>query len=615
MNIFEKNVATIEKKYTLLAEKIREIDIDTPTNRIGIEIAASGMQIPWVRSENRIWRLNSRQDPQKASEIYADRYQIRMNGIYFIFGFSDGRSVREFLKKCDNTNLIVICEPDIELFAMNCHFFDISDLVSASNVLFYFMELEHDMDAILGKIVEYTRIRLLEFCILPGFDVLYNKQCERFMDGVVERIRNETVNKSTSITFERLIPQHTLYHMRNVIYHKNIGQLYFALQNYNLSNIPCIIVGAGPSLDKNINLLKQAQGKSFIIVVDAALRTALKAGIQPDLVCTVDAKSPERFFEGVDLENIIWAYTRTTRKSIAEKYGRDIFYYGTFYSKWNKVLEEQLGYPIPSFPSGGCVSSEAFGLALYLGFRTIVLIGQDLAFTGGNTHTKEATVGRPLSDEKYIQNRRIVEVEGIDGSMLETDFQMWFYKQWFEKVIEMNQNQIKVIDATEGGAKIGGTIIQTLEETIERECKQYLDFYEIEKQIPLAFLPQEQEELLQKLRDMKDDVRSFRKKIGNMIVQQENLLANIEEDMISQEDLLRKLKDISEQYEKIEQETILEFISMYAHKEEFELGDVIYTEEDMGPKELLERGILLYKGYLNGTKMLEEDIEDILMKD
>ena len=330
MNIFEKNVATIEKKYTLLAEKIREIDIDTPTNRIGIEIAASGMQIPWVRSENRIWRLNSRQDPQKASEIYADRYQIRMYGIYFIFGFSDGRSVREFLKKCDNTNLIVICEPDIELFAMNCHFFDISDLVSASNVLFYFMELEHDMDAILGKIVEYTRIRLLEFCILPGFDVLYNKQCERFMDGVVERIRNETVNKSTSITFERLIPQHTLYHMRNVIYHKNIGQLYFALQNYNLSNIPCIIVGAGPSLDKNINLLKQAQGKSFIIVVDAALRTALKAGIQPDLVCTVDAKSPERFFEGVDLENIIWAYTRTTRKSIAEKYGRDIFYYGTF---------------------------------------------------------------------------------------------------------------------------------------------------------------------------------------------------------------------------------------------------------------------------------------------
>ena len=244
-------------------------------------------------------------------------------------------------------------------------------------------------------------------------------------------------------------------------------------------------------------------------------------------------------------KNIIWAYTRTTRKSIAEKYGRDIFYYGTFYSQWNKVLKEQLGYSIPSFPSGGCVSSEAFGLALYLGFRTLVLIGQDLAFTGGNTHTKEATVGRTLSDEKYIQNRRIVEVEGIDGTMLETDFQMWFYKQWFEKVIKMNQDQIKVIDATEGGAKIEGTIIQTLEETIEKECKQYVDFYEIEKQIPPAFLPQEQKELLHKLREMKADVRSFKKKIDNMIVQQEDLLMDIEKNTVSTESLLRKLKDIT----------------------------------------------------------------------
>ena len=97
---------------------------------------------------------------------------------------------------------------------------------------------------------------------------------------------------------------------------------------------------------------------------------------------------PERFFEGVDLTDVIWAYTGTTRKSIAENYGKDVFYYGTFYQKWNETLKEELGYPIPSFASGGCVSSEAFVLALYLGFRTIVLIGQDLAFTGGSTHTK-----------------------------------------------------------------------------------------------------------------------------------------------------------------------------------------------------------------------------------
>jgi len=54
---------------------------------------------------------------------------------------------------------------------------------------------------------------------------------------------------------------------------------------------------------------------------------------------------------------------------------------------------------------------------------------------------------------------------------------------------------------------------------------------------------------------------------------------------------------------------------MYANKEEYELGDTIYTEETMGPKELLEQGLRLYKGYQNGARMLAEDIEEILMKD
>lgn len=615
MELFEKNLAALEQRYPLLAEKIKKFEIDKTAGRAGIETAENGMQIPWVKGDNRVWHLNSRQDPQMAAELYAKRYQIRDYGIYFIFGFSDGRCAQELLKNCNDTNLVVICEPDLEVFAISCHYMDFSGIVSDTKTLFYFYELEPDMSVVMSRIINYTRIKLLEFCILPGYDVLYHEQCEAFMDGVIEQMWNETVNKSTSMTFERLIPQHMLFHMKNCIYHKNMEQLHQALEPYDISDRPCIIVSAGPSLDKNIRQLKQIQGKAFIIVVDAALRTALKAGIRPDLVCTVDARVPERFFEGVDLTDVIWAYTGTTRKSIAENYGKDVFYYGTFYQKWNETLKEELGYPIPSFASGGCVSSEAFVLALYLGFRTIVLIGQDLAFTGGSTHTKEATVGRALSDEQYKQRRKIVEVEGIDGTMLETDFQMWFYKQWFEKVIKMNQDQIKVIDATEGGAKIEGTIVQTLAETIEQECRGELDIYEIEKQIPPAFTPEQQKRLLKQLHGMKKEVADFTEKIDGMIKRQEALVDAMEKHLMPQEKLLEELRRINQQYEEISQETILNFISMYAHKEEYELGDIIYTEETMGPKELSEQGLRLYKGYHNGARMLAEDIEEILMKD
>ena len=208
-----------------------------------------------------------------------------------------------------------------------------------------------------------------------------------------------------------------------------------------------------------------------------------------------------------------------------------------------------------------------------------------------------------------------MEVEGIDGTMLETDFQMWFYKQWFEKVIKMNQDQIKVIDATEGGAKIEGTIVQTLAETIAQECRGELDIYEIEKQIPPAFTPEQQKRLLKQLRRMKEEVADFTEKIDGMIKQQEALVDAMEKHLMPQEKLLDKLRKTNQQYEEISQETILDFISMYANKEEYELGDTIYTEETMGPKELLEQGLRLYKGYQNGARMLAEDIEEILMKD
>lgn len=614
MGVFENNIAAIEKKYGFLAEKIRKIDIDKASERMGLAQAANGMVIPWVNYQGRAWRLNSMQNPKEAAEIYADRYQIRLYGIYFVFGFSDGRCVRELLNKCDDTNLIVVCEPDLELFAMICHQFDICDLVEEKRILFYLAEIESDAEIVLQQIVDYTRTKLLEFCILPGYDVLYHDTCEMFMDSVIERIRREVINKSTSFAFDRLIPQHTLFHMKNLLYHKNIEQLRQALAGYDVKEVPAIIVAAGPSLDKNINILKQAQGKAFIIVVDAALRTVLKAGVRPDLVCTVDPNSPDRFLEGIDLEGIIWACTRTSRKWIAEQYGKEIFYYGSFYRGWSEILTEELGYSIPSFVSGGSVSSEAFMISLYLGFRKIVLMGQDLAFTGGQSHTKEV-VGTFGDNDEYIHRRKIVEVEGIDGTILETDFQMWYYKQWFEKMIQVNQNQIEVIDATEGGAKIEGTVNQTLAETIEQECNHELDVYEIEKSIPAAFSAEKQQELLAKLKGLKQEIAEFRQQIAEMVGKQEELLLVAKENSVSQRELLERLRDMMVQNEEVANAAILDLIAMYAHKEEYEVGDHIYTEENMGPVELIEKSLILYKGYENGAKLLEEDMDEFIMKD
>lgn len=88
-----------------------------------------------------------------------------------------------------------------------------------------------------------------------------------------------------------------------------------------------------------------------------------------------------------------------------------------------------------------------------------------------------------------------MEVEGSDGTMLQTDFQMWYYKQWFEKAIRDGGDRMRVIDATEGGAKIEGAENMKMSEVVAGECPAEFDFRKIEQAIPPAFSVEEQQKL------------------------------------------------------------------------------------------------------------------------
>lgn len=614
MGIFEANITELEKKYPLLTEEIKKIDIEKISSEINVGQSVNGVDILQITRADRIWRLNSKWNPDRAAAIYAERYSVRLYQIYYVFGCSDGKCVREILKKCDDTNYIFVCEPDIRNFYMACRFFDLQDLITDSRVFFYLPEVEKNLDLILGSQLDYSKTKLVEFCILPGYDILYHDACQDFMDSIIERIRNEVVHKSTRMSFDRMIPQHTLFHMKNLIYHRNIGQLKQALDAYDLAEVPAIIVSAGPSLDKNIDKLKKAQGRAFIMVVDAAARTVLRAGIRPDLICTIDPESPDRFFEGLDFEGIFWSCTRLTRPEVVKTYAHNIFYHGFFYAAWNKYLGNMLGYPFPDFVSGGCVSAEAFILAMYLGFTKIILMGQDMAFTNGISHTKgiEGAFG---DNDEYIQSRYCIQVEGIDGTMLETDFQMWYYKQWFEKVIQINKKFVKVLNATEGGARIAGAENCSLEDAVSKECRKELDIYRIEQGIPNAFSAKQQEVLKSELKKIKQQIQEFTSVVDENISEQEKLLDTIKSKQDSLNIRKEKLKGILEQNKAVAEAPILSFVSMYAQKEEYEIGDEIYVQEEMTPAELLERSITLLKGYRRGAALLQEDIDEFIMKE
>lgn len=611
MILLEKNYDVISKRYKNVLEKLEGIE---PAENIVLAEAEKGQTIVGIKKEGKVWYLNSRLDPAYAARVYAENHPVRLYGIHFIFGLSDGRHVRTILENCDETNKIIVCEPDMEVFAKVCSAIDISDILEDERVYLYIPKVTETVENILGNVIEYSNAGMVDFCVLPGYDILYRDICESYMDSLIEKIRNALVHKGTYLLFQRMIPRHTLYQMKHMIKQHNLEQLRRALESYDLSKVPAIVISAGPSLDKNVQDLKIAQGKAFIIVVDAALRTVIRAGIRPDMVCTIDPESPDRFFEDMDLEDMNWACIRLTRPWITEMYGKHVFYYGFFEKNWNKRLNQELGYDFPDVPSGGSVSSAAFMISYLLGFKRLILVGQDMAFTGGVSHTKG--INEAFGDnDAYIQSRYLMQVEGNDGSMLDTDFQMWYYKQWFEKTIELYEDEFSVINATEGGAKIQGTEVMTLKEAIQQECKGELDVYQIAQEVPPMFTGEKQQQLWEELMKMRESFDDIKVQLERVIEHQKTVLEQVKAGNCKPDEIKQKLKDIMDENEQIQQIPLFDMLVIYAKKEEYEVGDDIYAKADMGIDELIERNLILSQGYLNAIEMFEEDFDEYVIKD
>lgn len=609
MEQWRENIKALAQKNKRLADELERIITEDETSDVEVFELDDGHLILGFTREEHTWYLNSKLDPEGVASIYADRYEIQPFYRYLFFGISDGLVFRQFMDRCDTSNVIIICEPDKYIMAEAMKYYDFTDIFEDERVWPCISEMWEDMYNVIYGTVDYSHMKLIEFCILPGYDVLYPKECEKFMDEVIDRMRNEMVYKNTCVGFNRMIPKHILFNMRNMIKQRNFAQIRQRLDEIGIEDIPAIVISAGPSLDKNIKEVKKAQGKAFLIVVDAALRTVIREGIQPDMVCTIDPEAPDRFFESVGENEFLWACGHWTNPSVLKQYGNKVFYYNSVVPWWDEIIREEISYEYPKIESGGCVSADAFQLARYLGFKTIIFIGQDLAFTDSKAHTNgiEGILGE---NDAYIQSRYLVQVEDYNGNMLDTDFQMHYYKMWFDKVIPMIKDEICVIDATEGGALLKGTVVKTLKEAIEENCKEERNFYNIIKEISPAFSIEQQKRLCSKIGELKDQQKDFIKELQKGIQLQKELKTNNKK--YSGMKVAQLLKKIQTQTDVIDKHPFLAWITMYAKAEEFDLQDNICAKAEIEIEEIMERSIRLFESYQAGIPLFEEDYEEAM---
>ena len=220
-------------------------------------------------------------------------------------------------------------------------------------------------------------------------------------------------------------------------------------QNFYESR-PMILVSAGPSLDKQLSLLKRISFERKIRIgsVGTAVKPLLKQEIVPDFIMISDPNRgtfPQ--LEGVDLVNTPLFYLSTAySETIAAYQGPR---YIVFQNGYDKAENMSALKNEPLIQTGGSVSTTLLDLMRYLGASDVGLVGQDLAFTDGLTHAHFTPLQRTITNEANL----IQVLDYYQQKLVYTSKNLMIYKKWFERYAAQ-QPKMHLYNCTEGGAFI-----------------------------------------------------------------------------------------------------------------------------------------------------------------
>lgn len=378
--------------------------------------------------------------------------------LYF-FGVGNGVLFKVLLQN-ELLKRIVVLEPELELLFIVLHFMDFSKDILEQRIMF--------LDA---KSVDFTHIDILfsnnkdakiysKVYDLHLFNTYYNTYADLYIkinQLFIRAIEHSVISVGNDSQDSIIgISQH-IQNLPSVIKSPTLLDLLAQIEGRDTA----IIVATGPSLSKQLPLLKQIQDYATIFCIDASLPILVREGIKPDIVFSLErVEATAKFYEDTPKEarkGIVFAITSIVHKRLKDALEGDLVQYSLRpfgYTNYFEIAE--YGY----LGIGMSAANMAYELVVHARFKRCIIIGQDLAFgEDGTSHAKNAVYGANEINPKAIEQKgQKVMVEKYGGGGEVESTLVWkLFLTFYERDIANTPYPIEVINSTEGGARIAGT--------------------------------------------------------------------------------------------------------------------------------------------------------------
>lgn len=389
--------------------------------------------------------IHSKYDPIREAEQLVDaNIKLLSKSVIAVYGLGLGYHVDAIVKKNSSKHIVYVFEYNMDLVKyckeINNNVFkhENVNIIGSDDAKFY-----EKLADCLGKaediIIHRASLETIKFTNESLYNLIDDYSLVKQSDE-----NNEKLAELSKENFEFNTKQN----------YKLISEF---IDLFKSSNKPYVITASGPSLDNDLDLLKENREKFNIISLGSSLRALMNKGIKPDTIVILDGKEiVKKQFEGYENEDIPLCFcAKASRWAVSDYKGPKYIF--NIADDNNITIETQ-----------ETVAVSAMDIAAKCGAEKIILLGQDLSFIGNKSHTEifEKTYG--FKDD-YASRNKVRTIKGVDGNRVNTAQGYIRFKFKIERLIRQNTH-VKFINCSKG-AYIDGAEHMSLSDFIQ-VCKK-----------------------------------------------------------------------------------------------------------------------------------------------
>ncbi|MET1808789.1 MULTISPECIES: motility associated factor glycosyltransferase family protein [Campylobacter] len=595
--LFNKNIEALSN--ILLKESLKEIKsskFELILGKDNLDINLKDTSDNTFLYENVIDELNS------MLNTYNDKYLLYP--VLYFYGFGNGILFKALLQN-KNHQHIVVFEKDIEIIWIMFHILDFSSELQSARLMVLqtsSLDIEFFSNFCSSKpFFQFSRIYFLE---------LMSHYYERFHEDILGLNKKLAENFKNSIVSYGNDPLDALqgieqfvYNLPQMITHPSYKEL--LSKRKNLSDT-AIIVSTGPSLTKQLPLLKKYANKATIFCADSSYPILAKHGIKPDYVLSLERiPLTSEFFNnnfGEFDKDIVFVCAGVVHPKTIEYLKNKTFI----------ITQKVLAFPyyinLKNFcyaAVGFSVAHMAYEFATHLSHKNIIFIGQDLAYAkDGFSHTKDYK-NLDKHEGHFQRDKGKFQCLAYGGDGKAESSEVWTMFRFFLQDTISRNIISTTYNCTEGGARIEGTI----EKPFLWACENLLDKdlnKPFEKLEPLS-LNKQNEFLLKAYYKVYQSIkhcRDFSKILSNDFEKIQSVYLNLNKKENDLNLAIRKIDEFKNKLENIKQmQDLYEILSPLLIQFELNLAR-IYVLNPKTKEDAFNKSILWIKEHLEFMELV-----------